>query len=297
MPIPKLARQAEKWLNGEMPKSERPEATINEILSQVKNLRRAVANFEPEPEEATSESAVIRRFVSESGKLLSELREFREAVSPVHFGSIGITLGRSDGIAKFFAFSFVNQSKRPLNRLDELPFYGSGVYAIYYKGTAEEAYAALTRTETPIYVGKSTPKNADAETIEEQGQALYKRLKEHAKSISKTNLDLSDFEFRAAPIQTGMQGAVEDFMIRLFKPIWNKEIRICFGIGKHGDKATTRRNKRSPWDTMHPGRQWADQTAEDQMARSEIETKILRHLEAHPVIRDKNELFKHLALG
>jgi len=280
-----------------MPKPKRPDATIDDILSQVKNLRRAVADNPPGPNEGKSESAVVRSFINESGKLLSELREFREAVSPIHFGAIGITLGRSDGIAKFFAFSFVNQPKRPLNKLDGAPFYGSGVYAIYYKGTTEKAYTGLSRTETPIYVGKSTPKNADAETVEEQGQALYKRLREHAKSISKTNLDLSDFEFRAAPIQTGMQGAVEDFMIRLFKPIWNKEIKICFGIGKHGDDPTTRRNKRSPWDTMHPGRQWADQTTEDQMARSEIENKILRHLEEHPVIRDKDELFKHLALG
>jgi hypothetical protein len=94
-----------------------------------------------------------------------------------------------------------------------------------------------------------------------------------------------------------MQGAVEDFMIRLFKPIWNKEIKICFGIGKHGDSASTRRNKRSPWDTMHPGRTWAEATDEDQMSRAEIEAKITTHFEAHPIIRDKGALFKLLALG
>ena len=38
LPIPKLARQTGKWLNGEMPKPKRPDATIDDILSQVKHL-------------------------------------------------------------------------------------------------------------------------------------------------------------------------------------------------------------------------------------------------------------------
>lgn len=280
-----------------MPTSKNTGTSIKEVSKQIKQLRRSIADFNPEPETAESDSATLRKFVIESGKLLSELSDFREAISPVHFGSIGISLGRSDGIAKFFAFSFVNQPKRSLVELSDSPFYGSGVYAIYYVGNGEKAYRALSGTETPIYVGKSTPRNANAETVEEQGQALYKRLKEHAKNIGKTHLDLADFEYRAAPIQTGMQGAVEDFMIRLFKPIWNKEIKICFGIGKHGDNASTRRNKRSPWDTMHPGRSWARNTAEDQMTRSEIEAKIASHYAEYPIIRNKGELFAHLALG
>lgn len=278
-----------------MPKTKKTGASIEEISKQVAQLRRSLASFEPSPE--TSDSATIQKFVNDAGKLLSELRELREAVSPVHFGAIGISLGRSDGIAKFFAFSFVNQQKQSLSKLSDAPFYGSGVYAIYYVGRGEKAYKPLSGTETPIYVGKSTPANADAETVEEQGQALYKRLREHAKNIGKTNLNLADFEYRAAPIQTGMQGAVEDFMIRLFKPIWNKEIKICFGIGKHGDSASTRRNKRSPWDTMHPGRSWAKDTAEDQMSRLEIESKIEAHLESNSIFPDKDKLFQHLALS
>jgi len=280
-----------------MPKTKKTGASIEDLSQQVTQLRRRVAAFDPSPITSDLESATIRKFVDESGKLLSELRELREAVSPVHFGAIGISLGRSDGIAKFFAFSFVNQPKRPLTELSDAPFYGSGVYAIYYVGRGEKAYKPLSATETPIYVGKSTPENANAETVEEQGQALYKRLKEHAKNIGKTKLDLTDFEYRAAPIQTGMQGAVEEFMIRLFRPIWNKEMKICFGIGKHGDSASTRRNKRSPWDTMHPGRSWADATVEDQMSRTEIETKISAHFKVYPVIPNKDELFQHLALG
>jgi hypothetical protein len=115
--------------------------------------------------------------------------------------------------------------------------------------------------------------------------------------MAKANLPLADFYYRAAPIQTGMQAAVEDFMIRLFRPIWNKEIKICFGIGKHGDSASTRANRRSPWDTMHPGRKWAADTELDQMSRKEIELKIADHFTKHPVIADKDRLFKLLSLG
>jgi hypothetical protein len=110
------------------------------------------------------------------------------------------------------------------------------------------------------------------------------------------NLPLADFYYRAAPIQTGMQAAVEDFMIRLFRPIWNKQIKICFGIGKHGDSAKTRANRRSPWDTMHPGRKWAADTKSDQMNREGIEARIADHFTKHPVIANRDRLFKLLAL-
>lgn len=146
-------------------------------------------------------------------------------------------------------------------------------------------------------MGKADPKSVYAETIEAQGQVLFARLKEHAKNITKTDLTLGDFRYRAAAIQSGMQAAVEDFMIRLFQPIWNKEIRICYGIGKHGDSATTRANKRSPWDTMHPGRKWAADTITDQMKRGKIEANIATHFQKHPIIPDKDELFKLLSLG
>ncbi|MGD9781136.1 MAG: Eco29kI family restriction endonuclease [Kiritimatiellia bacterium] len=85
-------------------------------------------------------------------------------------------------------------------------------------------------------------------------------------------------------------------MIRLFRPIWNKEVKICYGLGKHGDNADTRKNKRSPWDTMHPGRKWAADTTTDQMALSEIEAKIKSHFDQHRIIPDTKKLFKLLSL-
>lgn len=280
-----------------MPEQNPPIADIKEILQQIATMRKSLAACRPDNATDKVSEAIIKKFVSQAGLLLDDLKALREQVSPVHFGSIGITLGRSDSIAKFFAFSFVNQEKRNLSDLLDRPFYGAGVYAIYYNGKTEKSYRPLVGSETPIYVGKANPKSPYAESVEEQGLALYGRLKEHAKNIAKTELDLANFQYRSAAIQSGMQAAVEDFMIRLFRPIWNKEVKICFGIGKHGDSAATRANKRSPWDTMHPGRAWAAKTAEDQMKRADIETKIAEHLKANPVIVDKGELFKLLALG
>jgi hypothetical protein len=270
--------------------------SLSALLKQVQALRISLHEYKESTSTTTPSRKSAKAFVEKSGQLLDELRELRELVSPIRFGSIRITLGRSDSIAKFFAFSFANQEKRRLDALLDSPFYGAGVYAIYYHGKKVEAYLPLSGTETPIYVGKANPKNPQAETVEEQGQALFSRLKEHSKSIGKVNLPLTDFYFRAAPIQTGMQAAVEDFMIRLFQPIWNKETKICYGIGKHGDSASTRANKRSPWDTMHPGRKWATHTTVDQFTRREIEKRIAEHFEAHPVVADKDSLFKLLSL-
>lgn len=272
-------------------------SSLPDLLKQIQSLRKPLHAFLKHSLTDSQSDQVVKRFVSESGLLINELHQIREQVSPVRFGAIGITLGRSDSIAKFFAFSFTNQEKCALDKLVDSPFYGAGVYAIYYHGKAEKAYLPLSCTETPIYVGKADPKNPQAETVEEQGKALYSRLKEHSKSMTKANLSLSDFYFRAAPIQTGMQAAVEEFMIRLFRPIWNKEIKICFGIGKHGDSAETRANRRSPWDTMHPGREWAADTTTDQMKRHEIEAKIAEHFKNYPVVPDKDKLFKLLSLS
>ncbi|NEK66135.1 MAG: Eco29kI family restriction endonuclease, partial [Xanthomonas perforans] len=59
------------------------------------------------------------------------------------------------------ALALVAQDRVPLARIART--YGSGVYAIYYHGD-HPAYAAVSGTETPIYVGKADPKSADART-------------------------------------------------------------------------------------------------------------------------------------
>lgn len=48
----------------------------------------------------------------------------------------------------------------------------------------------------------------------------------------------------------------------------------------------TRANKRSPWDTLHPGRKWAAATEEDVKTPEQIERELKAHLTAHLVYGD-----------
>jgi len=271
-----------------------PPTRLKKLTKEIESLTDLLSNMEEEEETG---AASKRRFVKSAGDLILELSRQRERLSPVRFGSIDVTLGNPKSIAKFFTFNFINQPRKPLEEVVGERFYGAGVYAIYYVGRDVEAYRPLSKTETPIYVGKADPAEAYAETTEEQGDALYKRLKEHARNIEKTNLSLEDFTCRHVAIQSGMQAAVEHFMISFFKPIWNKEMKVCFGIGKHGDSAKTRGNKRSPWDTMHPGRKWAEDTSEDQKSRERVEGEIRFHFDANPPIPDLDSLRRSLSLG
>ena len=224
------------------------------------------------------------------------VHEARYCIDPAKHDIIAISLGRPDALSRFFAFSFIERAPVGFETLADSKFYGSGVYALYYAGSEIDPYLPLTGTETPIYVGKAIPADPSAETAFHQGLAIWSRLKEHRRSIVAGGLNPADFRCRHVVIQSGMESAVEDFMIRLFKPIWNKEINVCCGIGKHGDAAKTRANKRSPWDTMHPGRKWANATAEDQASREVIIKRIASHFATNPPIADKEAMHKLLAL-
>ncbi|MCG9895417.1 MAG: Eco29kI family restriction endonuclease [Fimbriimonadaceae bacterium] len=186
------------------------------------------------------------------------------------------------------ALALVAQPVWAMDEIDE--FYGSGIYAIYYSG-GFGAYKPIAGTNHPIYVGKSDPEDAGAETPREQGLKLFGRIREHSKSIkASSNLDIADFGCRFLVVQSGYQFAAESHLIRLFKPIWNREIRVAYGIGKHGDSASTRANKRSPWDTLHPGRNWADKTKEDQQEFDQILGRIREHFKKNPPRKGISEI-------
>jgi hypothetical protein len=194
------------------------------------------------------------------------------------------------------ALTLVAQARHPLSSIPE--FYGAGVYAIYYKGDYEH-YRPLSGTEHPIYVGKADPATPSAKDAMAQGVKLAGRLSEHAKSVRKalTTLNIDDFDCRFLIVQSGFQKSAEDYLINMFKPIWNSETRICFGLGKHGDSSDTRGNKRSPWDTLHPGRAWADASSEDQKPATLIAQQIQQHFEKHRPYRDAGEILDKFMAG
>lgn len=191
-------------------------------------------------------------------------------------------------IGNFVALALVAQDRK---RLESLPrFYGSGVYAIYYTGQAQ-LYSAITNTETPIYVGKADPKG-DPKTAIDQGTKLADRLNEHRRNIDKVaGIEIEDFECRALAVQSGYQAAAESHLIRLFRPIWNNETGILYGLGKHGDAATTRANNKSPFDTVHPGRKWAMANPEAK-TETEIKQAVMRHFAGATIFANSNAVFE-----
>ncbi len=196
-------------------------------------------------------------------------------------------------IGHFVALALISQDRRHLDEIK--PFYGAGVYAIYYTGP-NPVYRPISGSETPIYVGKADPPSG-ATTLLEQETKLYGRLNEHRRNITKVaGIDLEDFEYRALAVQSGYQAAAESHLINLFRPIWNNETKILFGIGKHGDSASTRANKRSPWDTMHPGRGWAEDN-EPGKSVDQITREAARHFAATTVFGETHDVFAAFADG
>lgn len=223
----------------------------------------------------------IRDAIDQLGDLLGHLDPIRQPIS-VFDPSDPKVVGR------FISLALVAQPRHPLATIRTNRFYGSGVYAIYYSGTFAP-YAALSGSETPIYVGQAAPAVPNARSPREQGDRLARRLDEHLGSIESANASLApeDFEFRSLVVQSGWETPAEEFLIHLFRPVWNSETKILFGIGKHGDDAGTRANKRSPWDVMHPGRGWAaDTRLVDAKPRAQIEEELDTHFAAHPVFPD-----------
>ena len=93
-------------------------------------------------------------------------------------------------------------------------------------------------------------------------------------------------------MQSGWETTAEDYLIHLFRPIWNSETDILYGLGKHGDDPITRANKRSPWDTLHPGRAWAVATKEDARSVDRIEADLSAHFDDHAPFADTTALLE-----
>ncbi|MEU7618791.1 Eco29kI family restriction endonuclease [Micromonospora rifamycinica] len=248
-----------------------------------KNILKQLAALVDELESVTPPSRTAARN-SLRKALIAEATRLEQAVSrldPVLRPSSLFDPSAPATTGRIVALTTIAQQRHPLVSLQ--PFYGAGVYALYYKGPFD-AYSLLSGKEQPIYVGKADPKDVGAKDAVSQGTSLFDRLNEHRKNIAKatSTLRAEDFDCRFLIVQTGYQRAAEEYLINFFKPIWNNEMRICYGLGKHGDSATTRANKRSPWDTLHPGRAWAGGLMEDQKPESQIRSEIEDHLKRVP---------------
>lgn len=191
-------------------------------------------------------------------------------------------------MGRFVALGMIAQPRKKMAQIES--FYGSGVYAIYYNGDFPD-YRPIRKTETPIYVGKADPGTESAREPIEQGDRLSRRVREHSRNIQRANsLNINDFEYRGLVVQSGWQDAAENCLIRMFKPVWNSETAICYGLGKHGDDADTRANLRSPWDTLHPGREWAARTHKDAKTPEQIKKQLKEHFQKTKIFKTMDEV-------
>ena len=156
-------------------------------------------------------------------------------------------------------------------------FAGAGIYLIYYRGGLEH-YAPISGTSKPIYVGKAIPPGSRrGETLIEStlAPALWKRLSEHATSIQDAeNLDVGDFRCRYLVVTPIWITIVESLLITRFHPVWNA---VVDGFGLHDPGKTRYSQKRSDWDTLHPGRPWSPHM-QDGKSVSAILSAIRAHL-------------------
>lgn len=147
-------------------------------------------------------------------------------------------------------------------------FEGAGVYTIHYGGPFD-AYRDMPE---PIYVGKADPRG------KRQGRGrtmavrtvLHDRLTRHARSIEQVeNLDLRDFTCRWLVLDDVWIGLTEQVLIAEYKPLWNVLV-AGFGINAPGKGRGDQR--KSQWDTLHPGRPYVatlpprDETPDDILA-------------------------------
>ena len=161
-------------------------------------------------------------------------------------------------------------------------------------------YAPISGTETPIYVGMAiygAPEHHDPSLM---GTSLSGRLEEHKKNIERASetLDIADFRLPRPCSAKRLGGSSGDLPDTDVPPLWNKEVRILQGFGKHGDSVTTRANKRSPWDTLHEGRNWASgEGQKDKKSLEQIRNEIKAHYEKTTVYSSFEDVFAAFVSG
>jgi Eco29kI restriction endonuclease len=179
--------------------------------------------------------------------------------------------------------------RETLPLLDVEEIIGAGVYAIYYSGDFP-AYAPLAgknqggEYRQPIYVGKAIPKGGRKGGLSLDagaGNSLQSRLRKHSSSISDaTNLDVSHFRFRYLVVEDIWIPLGENILIETFKPLWNL---VVDGFGNNDPGGRRANQFRSSWDTLHPGRHWAEKLAAGPITSNTIMQRISDYFSGAPM--------------
>ena len=166
-------------------------------------------------------------------------------------------------------------------------FVGAGIYAIYYVGKLAlyEPIAERNRRKRfawPIYVGKAVPAGSRQGGVglgADPGTVLYGRIQEHARSIEQAeNLQVEDFHCRYLVVEDIWIPLGESLLIAKFSPVWNK----CLdGFGNNNPGSGRYKQQRSPWDVLHPGREWAMKCAENRKSKEEWTASVKTFVSEH----------------
>ena len=177
--------------------------------------------------------------------------------------------------------------QQEISTLPPSPFIGAGIYAIYYTGKFP-LYAKIAKMNRgglfaqPIYVGKAVPAGARKGGFglgEDPGQALFKRLCDHAKSIEDAeNLNASDFFCRFLAVDDIWIPLAESLLIEMFEPLWN---RVMDGFGNHDPGKGRYEQKMSQWDSIHPGRPWAARLKTIEISESDLKKTVKDFIAVH----------------
>ena len=163
--------------------------------------------------------------------------------------------------------------QQPLLQLsDPIALDGPGIYCLLYAGEYD-IYAPISRTGRPIYAGRAVPPGSRrGDQGDVNARALQTRIRQHKTSIDQAqNLSVEEFTYLALAIVPAWIDLAERAIIQHYKPVWN----ACLdGFGDHNPGRGRQSGERSWWDTLHPGRPWAEalqpnKTLEEALARVE----------------------------
>jgi hypothetical protein len=175
-----------------------------------------------------------------------------------------------------------------LEATDRLPFPppvlfpGAGLYALYYVGE-HELYRRLKGTDIPVYVGKAEAGNSSyGDPSDDVQPKLYRRIAEkHAVSVDEVtrglgNIRCEDFEVRYLNLDDVWIVLGERALLRAYAPVLWNTIMPGFGANPPG---TARRNARSVWDSLHPGRPRAGSLCSRRYTRQEMSARVARAID------------------
>jgi hypothetical protein len=178
-------------------------------------------------------------------------------------------------------------------------FLGAGLYAIYWVGKLP-LYSRLKDTMVPVYVGKAEAGNSSyGYEPNYDANKLWKRIEKHANSVrevegpSSTAIHRDDFRVRFLALDDAWIVLGERALLREYRPVLWNSIMNGFGSNPPG---TARKNARSVWDTVHPGRPRAGQLPNRKFTLGEMLERIERGIEISltPEGKRRNDLLDQL---